>query len=81
MNSEKYSTFERFEVKILIWLIFSFINYTFLKIIIMEQGEKYFVAKISSDSVDNETGRVKKLKEEIDIKGKKPLELEQELTD
>jgi len=30
----------------------------------MEQGEKYFVAKITSDLLDSESGRVKKVKEE-----------------
>ena len=29
----------------------------------MEQGEKYFVAKITSDLLDSESGRVKKVKE------------------
>jgi hypothetical protein len=30
----------------------------------MEQGEKYFVAKITSDLLDNESGKVKKVREE-----------------
>ncbi len=30
----------------------------------MEQGEKYFVAKICSDLLDNESGKVKKVREE-----------------
>ena len=34
----------------------------------MEQGEKYFVAKISSDLLDSESGRVKKVKEEKKLK-------------
>ena len=32
----------------------------------MEQGEKYFVAKISSDLLDTESGKVKKMREEQD---------------
>jgi len=46
----------------------------------MEQGEKYFVAKISSDSVDNETGRVKKLKEEKLVLGYSPTDVEAKVT-
>ena len=30
----------------------------------MEQGEKYFVAKITSDLLDSESGKVKKMREE-----------------
>jgi hypothetical protein len=30
----------------------------------MQQGEKYFLAKISSESLDSDSGRVKKIKEE-----------------
>ena len=32
----------------------------------MEQGEKYFVAKICSDLLDTESGKVKKMREEIE---------------
>ena len=46
----------------------------------MEQGKKYFVAKISSDSVDNETGRVKKLKEEKLVLGYSPTDVEAKVT-
>lgn len=46
----------------------------------MEQGEKYFVAKIASDSVDNESGRVKKVKEEKLVMGYTPTDVEAKVT-
>lgn len=46
----------------------------------MEQGEKYFVAKITSDSVDNESGRVKKVKEEKLVLGYSPTDVEAKIT-
>jgi hypothetical protein len=46
----------------------------------MEQGEKYFVAKISSDLVDNESGKVKKVKEEKLVRGYSPTDVEAKVT-
>ena len=46
----------------------------------MEQGEKYFVAKITSDSVDNESGRVKKVKEEKLVLAYSPTDVEAKIT-
>lgn len=46
----------------------------------MEQGEKYFVAKISSDLLDNESGRVKKTKEEKLVLGYSPTDVEAKVT-
>ena len=46
----------------------------------MEQGEKYFVAKISSDLLDNECGRVKKIKEEKLVLGYSPTDVEAKVT-
>ena len=46
----------------------------------MEQGEKYFVAKISSDLLDSESGRVKKVKEEKLVLGFSPTDVEAKVT-
>jgi hypothetical protein len=46
----------------------------------MEQGEKYFVAKIASDSVDNESGRTKKIKEEKLVLAYSPTDVEAKIT-
>lgn len=46
----------------------------------MEQGEKYFVAKISSDLVDSESGKVKKIKEEKLVRGYSPTDVEAKVT-
>lgn len=46
----------------------------------MEQGEKYFVAKISLDLVDTESGRVKKAKEEKLVLGYTPTDVEAKIT-
>lgn len=46
----------------------------------MEQGEKYFVAKISSDLLDSESGRVKKVKEEKLVLGYTPTDVEAKVT-
>jgi hypothetical protein len=46
----------------------------------MEQGEKYFVAKITSDLLDSESGRVKKLKEEKLVLGYTPTDVEAKVT-
>jgi hypothetical protein len=46
----------------------------------MEQGEKYFVAKITSDLLDSESGRVKKVKEEKLVIGYTPTDVEAKVT-
>jgi hypothetical protein len=46
----------------------------------MEQGEKYFVAKIASDSVDNESGKKKKIKEEKLVLAYSPTDVEAKIT-
>jgi len=46
----------------------------------MEQGEKYFVAKISLDLVDNESGKVRKTKEEKLVLGYTPTDVEAKVT-
>ena len=46
----------------------------------MEQGEKYFVAKITSDLLDSESGRVKKIKEEKLVLGYTPTDVEAKVT-
>jgi hypothetical protein len=46
----------------------------------MEQGEKYFVAKITSDLLDSESGRVKKMKEEKLVLGYSPTDVEAKVT-
>ena len=46
----------------------------------MEQGEKYFIAKITSDLLDNESGRVKKMKEEKLVLGYTPTDVEAKVT-
>jgi len=46
----------------------------------MEQGEKYFVAKISSALLDSESGRVKKVKEEKLVMGYSPTDVEAKVT-
>ncbi len=46
----------------------------------MEQGEKYFVAKITSDLLDSESGRVKKMKEEKLVKAYSPTDVEAKVT-
>ena len=46
----------------------------------MEQGEKYFVAKITSDLLDSESGRVKKVKEEKLVLGYTPTDVEAKVT-
>ena len=46
----------------------------------MEQGEKYFVAKITSDLLDSESGRVKKVKEEELVLGYTPTDVEAKVT-
>jgi N-acetylmuramic acid 6-phosphate (MurNAc-6-P) etherase len=46
----------------------------------MEQGEKYFVAKITSDLLDSDSGRVKKVKEEKLVLGYTPTDVEAKVT-
>ena len=46
----------------------------------MEQGEKYFVAKITSDLLDTESGKVKKVKEEKLVLGYTPTDVEAKVT-
>ena len=42
--------------------------------------EKYFVTKITTDMVDTETGKVKKIKEEKLVKGYSPTDVEAKVT-
>jgi hypothetical protein len=42
--------------------------------------EKYFVAKITTDMVDTETGKVKKQREEKLVKGYSPTDVEAKVT-
>ena len=42
--------------------------------------EKYFVAKITTDMVDNESGKVKKMREEKLVKGYSPTDVEAKVT-
>lgn len=42
--------------------------------------EKYFVAKITTDMVDTESGKVKKLKQEKLVKGYSPTDVEAKVT-
>lgn len=42
--------------------------------------EKYFVAKVTLDSVDTETGKVKKLREEKLVHGYTPTDVEAKVT-
>ena len=46
----------------------------------MEQGEKYFVAKVSLDLVDSESGKVRKAKEEKLVMGYTPTDVEAKVT-
>ena len=46
----------------------------------MEQGEKYFVAKITSDLLDTESGKVKKVREEKLVLGYTPTDVEAKVT-
>ena len=46
----------------------------------MEQGVKYFVAKITSDLLDNESGKVKKMREEKLVLGYSPTDVESKVT-
>ena len=46
----------------------------------MEQGEKYFVARITTDMLDENSGKVKKMKEEKLVKGYNPTDVEAKVT-
>jgi len=46
----------------------------------MEQGEKYFVAKITSDLLDTESGKVKKVRGEKLVLGYSPTDVEAKVT-
>jgi hypothetical protein len=46
----------------------------------MEQGEKYFVAKITSDLLDGESGKVRKVREEKLVMGYTPTDVEAKVT-
>jgi len=42
--------------------------------------EKYFVAKITTDMVDDNTGKIKKIREEKLVKGFSPTDVESKVT-
>jgi len=42
--------------------------------------EKYFVAKITTDMVDENTGKIKKLREEKLVRGYSPTDVEAKVT-
>ena len=42
--------------------------------------EKYFVAKITTDIVDDNTGKIKKMREEKLVKGFSPTDVEAKVT-
>ena len=42
--------------------------------------EKYFVARITTDLVDSDSGKVKKVKEEKLVKGYSPTDVEAKIT-
>ena len=42
--------------------------------------EKYFIAKITTDIVDNESGKVKKQREEKLVRGYNPTDVEAKVT-
>ena len=42
--------------------------------------EKYFVAKITTDMVDNDSGKVKKMREEKLVRGYSPTDVESKVT-
>ena len=43
-------------------------------------NEKYFVAKITTDTVDENTGKVKKIREEKLVRGYNPTDVEAKVT-
>jgi hypothetical protein len=42
--------------------------------------EKYFIAKITTDMVDSESGKVKKMREEKLVRGYSPTDVEAKVT-
>ena len=46
----------------------------------MEQGEKYFVARITTDMLDENSGKVKKIKEEKLVRAYSPTDVEAKVT-
>lgn len=46
----------------------------------MEQGQMYFVTKITSDLLDSETGKVRKVKEEKLVMAYSPTDVEAKVT-
>jgi hypothetical protein len=42
--------------------------------------EKYFIARITTDMVDENTGKIKKMKEEKLVKGYSPTDVEAKVT-
>ena len=46
----------------------------------MENGQKYFVAKITEDLVDEDSGKVKKIKLEKLVMGFNPTDVEAKVT-
>ena len=42
--------------------------------------EKYFVSKVQIDSLDSETGKIKKVREEKLVKGYNPTDVEAKVT-
>jgi hypothetical protein len=46
----------------------------------MDDGQKYFVAKVTEDLVDDETGKVKKIKVEKLVLGYTPTDVEAKVT-
>ena len=46
----------------------------------MEEGQKYFVAKISEEFIDEETGKKKKLRLEKLVMGYSPTDVEAKIT-
>jgi hypothetical protein len=43
-------------------------------------NEKYFVAKITTDTVDENSGKIKKLREEKLVRGYNPTDVESKVT-
>ena len=42
--------------------------------------EKYFISRVTTDTIDEVTGKVKKIKEEKLVKGFSPTEVEAKIT-
>jgi hypothetical protein len=63
----------------LILLLYCII-FLLLKIIKMENGQKYFIARIQIDFEDEETGKIKKKREEKLVMGYNPTDVEAKVT-